>query len=386
MKGRVLSRTGKAAAAKRRGTKKRKTAQARSSAPVVARVIDADSHVLEPPEMWGEYLEPEFRERAPYFIKDEQGGEHLVTDGVVHDRIPYPEEGWTARRPGGFNPHERVKDMDLEGIDVQVLFPTQGLYIQAVKTPPLAAALCRAYNNWLADYCRAYPGRFVGIGAVPVHDVAEAVKEARRAITQLGMKGIFVRPNPMNGRTLENPTYDPLYAEIQELDATFCVHEATGNFPAAGADRYQNYFLRHLFSHALEQKIACSTIICGGVLERFPRLRVVFLESGVGWLPHWLERMDEHYEGLGYMVPWLKMSPSEYFRRQCFISADPDEKTIPYVVEAVGADHIVFGSDYPHFDMKFPGAVAAVRDRKELSAEARKKILYETPARLYKIS
>jgi predicted TIM-barrel fold metal-dependent hydrolase len=365
---------------------KSKGAQTRGNRSTVNRIIDADSHVLEPTDMWGQYLEPEFRDKAPYFIKDEQGGEHLVTDGVVHDRIPYPEEGWTARRPGGFNPHERVKDMDLEGIDVQVLFPTQGLFIQAVSSAALAAALCRAYNNWLADYCRAYPGRFVGIGAVPLHDVTEAVKEARRAVTQLGMKGIFVRPNPFNGRTLDDTLYDPLYGEIQELDVALCVHEATGNFPAAGADRYQNYLLRHLFSHALEQKIACSTIICGGVLERFPKLRVAFLESGVGWLPHWLERMDEHFKGLGYMVPWLKMPPSDYFRRQCFISADPDEKTIPYVVEAVGAEYIVFGSDYPHFDMKFPGAVAAVRDRKDLSQKAKKKILYDTPARLYQIN
>lgn len=363
-----------------------KDAQTRGRRSVVNRVIDADSHVLEPPDMWAHYLEPAFRDKAPYFIKDEQGGEHLVTDEVVHDRIPYPEEGWTARRPGGFNPHERVKDMDLEGIDVQVLFPTQGLFIQAVNSAALAAALSRAYNNWLADYCKAYPNRFVGIGAVPLHDIEEAVKETRRAVTQLGMKGIFVRPNPLNGRTLDDRLYDPLYAEIEELGVTLCVHEATGNFPAAGADRYQNYFLRHLFSHALEQKIACSTIICGGVLERFPKLRVVFLESGVGWLPHWLERMDEHFKGLGYMVPWLKMPPSDYFRRQCFVAADPDEKTIPYVVESVGADYIVFGSDYPHFDMKFPGAVAAVRDRKDLSTQAKKKILYETPARLYKIN
>jgi predicted TIM-barrel fold metal-dependent hydrolase len=361
------------------------TMRTQGKASIAMHVIDADSHVLEPLEMWNQYLDPEFRDQAPYFIKDEQGGEHLVTDGAVHDRIPYREEGWTARRAGGFNPHERVKDMDLEGIDVQVLFPTQGLFIQAVKSAGLAAALCRAYNNWLSDYCRTYPARFVGIGAVPLHDVEEARKEARHAIAQLGLKGIFVRPNPLNGRTLDDPAYDRLYAELQDLDATFCVHEATGNFPTAGADRYPNYFLRHLFSHALEQKIACSTLICGGVLERFPKLRVAFLESGVGWLPHWLERMDEHYKGLGYMVPWLKMLPSEYFRRQCFVSADPDEKTIPYVVETVGADHIVFGSDYPHFDMKFPGAVAALRDRDELSAEAKRKILCESPARLYKV-
>jgi predicted TIM-barrel fold metal-dependent hydrolase len=351
----------------------------------VTRVIDADSHVLEPRDMWTQYLEPQFRDQAPRFMKDAQGGERLVTEGVVHDRIPYREDTWSARRAGGFDPHERLQDMDLEGIEVQILFPSQGLFIHAFKSPSLAIALSRAYNNWLADYCKTSPRRLAGIAAVPLQDVSEAVKEARRAMTQLGMKGVFVRPNPLNGRTLDDPVYDPLYAEIQELDAVLCVHEGTGNFPAAGADRYRNYFIRHLFSHALEQQIACVALICGGVLERFPRLRLVFLESGVGWVPYWLERMDEHYEAIGDMIPWLKMPPSEYFRRQCFVSAEPDEKDLPYVAATIGADNLVFGSDYPHFDMKFPGAVAAVRDRAELSAEAKQKILCDTPARLYKV-
>lgn len=349
----------------------------------VTRVIDADTHVFEPLAMWAQYLEPRFREQAPHFIKDAQGGEHLVTEGMVHDRIPYREETWSARRAGGFDPHERVKDMDVEGTDIQVLFPTQGLYFHAIKTPSLAAAICRAYNNWLADFCKPYPSRLYGIAAIPLQDVTEAVREARRAVTELGMKGVFVRPNPLNGRTVDDPVYDPLYAEIQELDVALCVHEGTGNLPAAGADRYQNYFLRHLFSHALEQTIACAALICGGVLERFPRLRVVFLESGVGWLPYWLERMDAHYEGLGYMVPWLTMPPSEYFRRQCFISAEPDEQTLPYVVERVGADRLVFGTDYPHFDTKFPGAVAELRGRPDLSPEAKQQIMWENPAQLY---
>jgi predicted TIM-barrel fold metal-dependent hydrolase len=351
----------------------------------VTRVIDADAHVLEPREMWTQYLEPRFRDQAPRFIRDEQGGERLVTEGVVHDRIPYREHTWMARRAGGFDPHARIADMDLEGIDVQILFPSQGLFIHAVKNPALAAALCRAYNDWLADYCRAYPTRLVGIAAVPLQDVDAAVREARRAIGQLGMKGVVVRPNPLAGRTLDDAAYDPLYAELQELDAALCVHEGTGNFPAAGADRYRNYLLRHLLSHALEQQIACVALICGGVLERFPRLRAVFLEAGVGWVPYWLERMDEHYEGLGDLVPWLKMPPSEYFRRQCFVSAEPDEKALPYVAETVGADHLMFGSDYPHFDMKFPGAVAAVRDRPELSPAAKQKILCDTPARAYRL-
>jgi len=137
-------------------------------------------------------------------------------------------------------------------------------------------------------------------------------------------------------------------------------------------------------SHAMEQQIACMTLILGGVLERFPRLRVAFLEAGGGWLPYWLERMDHHHERLGWILPGCKLKPSEYFRRQCMISVDPDEKTIPVVAEMVGDDYIMWASDYPHFDCTFPGAVAEVREAK-VPAATMTKLLGANAARFYGI-
>jgi predicted TIM-barrel fold metal-dependent hydrolase len=141
-------------------------------------------------------------------------------------------------------------------------------------------------------------------------------------------------------------------------------------------------FLTHMISHPFEQMLAALSIIAGGVLERFPRLRVAFLESGCGWLPFWLHRMDEHYERRAHEVPWLTMRPSDYFRRQCIISCDPDEVTIPAVVDYIGEDHVCWASDYPHWDAIFPGAVAELRKHLNgLSEAAHEKILGDNARR-----
>ena len=162
------------------------------------------------------------------------------------------------------------------------------------------------------------------------------------------------------------------------------VHEGSGAYlPTAGADRFPGqWFFTHTISHPFEQMLASLSFICKGVLERFPQLKVVFLESGAGWLPYWLWRMDEHFEKLPFQVPWLKMKPSEYFRRQCYISCEPDEDNLGAIVQAVGEDRILFASDYPHWDSTFPGAPKAILDRTDIGPEAKKKILGENALRL----
>jgi predicted TIM-barrel fold metal-dependent hydrolase len=138
----------------------------------------------------------------------------------------------------------------------------------------------------------------------------------------------------------------------------------------------------HMVSHPFEQMLACLSLICKGVLERFPQLQVVFLESGVGWLPYWLWRMDEYREILPFQVPWLKKKPSEYFRRQCYISCESHEDNLGATIQAVGEDRILFASDYPHWDATFPGATKAILGRTDISPEAKKKIMGENTQRL----
>lgn len=369
------------------------------------RVIDADGHVVEPRNMFVEYIEPKFRERAPRIVKDELGFERVCIDGEVlgggrrtpvtlgaglipggfADPTKRETHPYDQAHPGGFDPHARMKDMDMDGIDVAVLYPTVGLFLGGVKDPQLAAACSRAYNNWLADYCKPYPDRLVGIAAVPLQDVDEAVKEMRRAVSQLNMKGVFIRPNPYNNRQLNDPAYDPFWAAAQELNCPIGVHEGTTlNMPTVASDRYRDGYRLHMISHAFEEELACMDVVAGGVLEKFPKLKVAFLESGGGWICHWLDRLDSHYEKLGFLAPWLKMKPSEYFKRQCCISFDPDEHTLKTTVEILGPDNIVWASDYPHFDCTFPGVVKELEEGLAgLPEEAKRKVMGENAARLY---
>jgi predicted TIM-barrel fold metal-dependent hydrolase len=268
-----------------------------------------------------------------------------------------------------------------------MLFPSAGLYLPSVEEKAYAAALCRAYNNWLYDYCSADRERLMGVGVIPVQEIQLAVEEARRAIVELKFKGIFVRPNPIKGRMIDDPYYDPLYATVQELGVPLMIHEGSGAYlPTAGVDRFPGqWFFTHTVSHPFEQMLASLSLICKGTLERHPELQVVFLEAGAGWLPYWLWRLDEHHEILPFQVPWLKRTPSEYFRRQCYISCEPDETRLGEVVEAIGADRVLFASDYPHWDAKLSGSPQAVIDRSDLSPEAKKKIMGENAARLLRL-
>jgi predicted TIM-barrel fold metal-dependent hydrolase len=345
-------------------------------------VVDADGHILEPADLWERYMEErDLLPLAPRFFIDDKGVQQFMMEGRVLPRGVLgmggrnagkpvgPEtylQRWEEQAPGGFDPHRRAADLDLDGVDVAVLFPTVGLRFCGIQNPHLAGAVCRAYNNWLADFCKAVPERLVGVATVPFQAPDLAIAEMRRATEKLGFKAAFIRPNPLQGRNLDHPAWYPFWEAAQDLGCPVAIHEGglMRSIPTVGADRFDNLVFRHMLGHAMEQQIACMTMILGGVLARFPRLRVVFLESGIGWLPYWLERMEHHRERLGWLVPDCKRRPTEYFLEQCFISADPDEKTIPMVAELVGDDNLMWASDYPHFDCTFPGAVAEVREAK----------------------
>jgi predicted TIM-barrel fold metal-dependent hydrolase len=356
------------------------------------RIIDIDGHVREADDLWEHYLEPPFRTRAPKSERVANGQLLFVLEGQRHHRRP--DESPFRIKPDGSpvnenrhlatEPKQRLKDMNGDGIERGMLFPSAGLYLPSVEEEAYAIALCRAYNNWLYDYCGADRRRLMGVGVIPVQDIKAAVEETRRVIVELKFKGVFVRPNPIKGRTLDDPYYDPLYKALQELGVPLMVHEGSGAYlPTAGADRFPGqWFFTHTVSHPLEQMLASLSLICKGTLERHPDLQVVFLEAGAGWLPYWLWRMDEHYEILSFQVPWLKMRPSDYFRRQCFVSFEPDETRLGEVIETIGADRVVFASDYPHWDAQLSGAPRKIIERSDLSTDTKKKIMGENAARL----
>lgn len=276
-------------------------------------IVDADGHIVEPHVVWDEYTEPEYRDRVIQVRRSSEGTDEFWINGerrrgvggsVAASMIPGgfldPERARTATWDdilmGSWEPHERIKVMDAERIDLAVLYPSLWLVYGDFTDPRVAVAACRAYNNWLGDFCSEDPDRLKGIAMVPVQDVAAAGAELARTAEEFGFVGAFLRPNPVDGRTLSDPYYGPLYQAASELRLPVLIHEgATTVLPEVGRGRISS-FGRHIVAHPLEQMLACLSFCGDGVLERFPELKVGFMESGCGWLPYWLERMDEHWE------------------------------------------------------------------------------------------
>lgn len=352
------------------------------------KIIDADSHVYEPHSLWKTYLEPAFHHLAPTTDLKIQGesvmnksSQMLIDEGVKQVKRSHP-----LSFAQEFNPESQVQAMYRMGVDIAFIYPTHFSWISGVDTmpSPQVGAYVRAYNNWLRDFCSYNPAILKGVGVVNLHAPEEMVTESRR-IADFGWKAVYLRPNPVKGRLLSDPAYEPFWTECEKLDIAVSLHETThSRVPSAGADRFHSRFALHACSHPMEQMMALLALIEGGVLERHPQLRVGFLESGCGWLPYWLWRLDREYEDLQWEVgDRVKMKPSDYFRRQCFIAVEPSETYLPKLLEELGADNLIFGSDYPHMDHK-PDVVAdMVALEGRLSRKVLQKILWENPRRFY---
>lgn len=355
-------------------------------------VIDADGHVMETEATFAS-LDARHEAWRPRWVMDPDGVKRVLMEGRLYHKPRGPGRGAPegvgslnkkGLHNGGVDPHGRLKDMDIEGIDVAVVYPSLGLAVGGLEEASFATAFCRAYNDWTGDYCNADPGRLKRVALVALQDVGEAVKELRRCVGQLGMVGVMI-PTNVQGRNLSRREFDPFYAAAQELGVPIGIHTAGAmHTRACGADRFDLFPLVRSAAFPFEGMIAVASFLCEGIFERFPRLKVAFLEAGVGWLPWWLERLDEHYELRGNEMPEMKMSASEYVQaRACYFSCDPDESVLPLAVEVVGEDRIFYASDYPHWDARYPESVSIIRNRTDLSESAKNKILGENAGRFY---
>jgi predicted TIM-barrel fold metal-dependent hydrolase len=392
-------------------------------------VIDCDGHILEPPDLWETYLEPAYRARALRIRVGEDGYEYLEIDG---QRSTIARQGQLATLGGmgkrveearalreqamrgevapdsvrGVRPatsetylggaafgtmvmKERVQLLDREGMARAILYPTLGLLWEAeLFDPELSSAYCRAYNRWIADFCRDSGGRLVPIAHLSLGDPAEAARELERAVKD-GCRGAFVCPFTITRVPHGDPRHDAVFAAAQDLDVPLAIHPTFEPVAFNVHHRFDRFgwavWYFNLFAGQGVQQ-AFATLFQFGVFERFPRLRVVVLESQAGWIGYFLDRADATFAGtmLGATVR-LKEKPSFYFRRQCFISADPDERTIAAMMPHVGEDKFFWASDYPHPD--HPGAyLDELREMvKPMTDTGRRGILGENVARAYRL-
>ena len=320
-------------------------------------------------------MDPAFRERAPRIIIDTDGKERLLVEGpgarqprrasassgasapgraVVADATMKYVEG----RPGGFDPHARIPDMDLDGIDAAFLYPSVGLFAGAIQEPGLAAAMCRAYNRWLADYCRPYPDRLFGVAMLPMQSIDLAIEEMRYARKELGMRAGFLRPNPYNGRMLHHPDYAPFWSEVQELDIAIGLHEgASGGMPQVGVDRFEDArgAAHHLAHHGDDARRD----------ERDLGRRVRALPARAHRLPGVGRRVDRAVarpDGPALRRPGLqRLGPQHAARASCSSATAGSRSSRSRAASSVLADYIgphkiLWATDYPHPDGFFPGA------------------------------
>ena len=365
------------------------------------KILDSDMHIMEPPDLWERYIDQKFKARAP----------RGVTSGNVRDlRMVYPDgRDWArtttrqndsarghnfernqivyrADAARGWTPEVQLDAMDIEGIDVAVLYPTRGL--RALVVPDMdadfAAAIARAYNNWLCDFCKKQPQRLIGAGMISPYDMNDAVAEARRCAEELGFRAVFLRANPLMQHQWHDSYYEPLWHALEDLNLALGFHESTGTGKQQIGERLEpNLMLRRVYAQPMEQMLALGSFCAGGVLARHPRLRVAFLEANCSWLPWLLWRLDEGWEREGDIwAPDVKVAPSEYFKRQCAVSAEPDEATITHVIEYTGGKNVVFSTDYPHGDSKYPKAVDHFLNL-PISETNKKNILWDNCAAYY---
>ena len=344
-------------------------------------VIDADGHGGEfadwrdnVPAKWQPRL-AEYRDHvAKHYSKLLLPGGGLARKGDKFDS-----------RPGMTDPTERLKDMDLEGIDVTVNFPGGAGEEWAMLDPEFAAVLCRAMNDAKAAFNKHAPNRLKAIAKLPMIDPPAAAAELRRAVTELGLVGM-VCPQHIRDKNLSDPSFDVVWAEAERLKATVCIHgggQAPDQYPI-GVDRYHTRLEVHALTHPMGNMLALMSLIVGGVIHRFPKLHVGFMESGCGWLPFWLERLDEHYELMSEQAPAIDRKPSEYFMEgNCFISCEPDEQMLKQVVELMGDRKIVYASDYYHWDCRFPDSARLIVERTDISDANKRRILSENARELY---
>ena len=307
-----------------------------------------------------------------------------VRDLLTPGKISYRD----GLEPGAIDPHQRIKVLDAEGIDVSVLYPTLGLAWEA-ECPDykLAAAYCRVYNDWIIDFCKSHPDRLIPIAHISVSDVGEGARELDR-LAKLGVRGAFISGWPINGVPYGHQSYDPFWVVAQETDLPVSLHIAasprhvhdnlyTGGLPE---NTWWNFV-----TLASDTHIGFASLFKGAVFDRFPRLKIVVLETGAGFMPYWLDRMDEFYEKFGFATG-MKRKPSDYFYERCWLSVEPDENLAVQTIKALGADRFVWGADYPHSDGLY-GAVKVLRENiASLPEEDQRKVLGENASKLYALS
>jgi aminocarboxymuconate-semialdehyde decarboxylase len=304
---------------------------------------------------------------TPKVIHDARGKEYLLIDGEVTGPI-------TKQL---YNIKVRITDMNAEGVDLQVLSVVPFTFFYNLDAK-LASTIARAQNSAISSLTKKYEGRFIGLATVPLQDTDVAVEELEYAVVNLGLRGVEIGTNFM-GKNLDSFELWPFYEKVQELDVPILVHPLN----PAGAERMQKYYLTNLIGFPLETALAIASLILGGVLERFPKLKFCFVHAG-GFMPYQIGRLDHGYKVRSEPKANISKPPSEYIKTMFFDTTAHCEQALKYLITVVGCGNVLMGSDYP-YDMGDPHPVSTVSNLTWLPARDKERILGENAAKIFKI-
>jgi predicted TIM-barrel fold metal-dependent hydrolase len=363
---------------------------------VGTRVFSADSHVLEPPDLWTTRMQVKFRDRAPHLVHEANGqtGDFLVCEPLRPFNpgslgcagIP-PEEhekffrgGYAVCRPGSWDPVERVKDMDFDGVDAEIFYCGYGMSLFSHPDDEFQRDAHRAYNDWAAEYASYAPKRLFAVANISMTDPEKDLEELHR-IKRLGFRGIFISNDPLPERRYDNPLWEPFWTAVEEYDLPVNIHILTRQGgPQVGANMIVDGVVLPVPAFR-----TIAEMITGCVLERHPNLKIISVENDIGWMPNYLKRLEWYSWRFGPRFPQLKRNAAEYWRRQVYATFQDDEPGIR-CRDMIGVDKLMWGSDYPHFDSTFPKSREAIaRNFAGVPEEEQRLILGENMRRVYNL-
>jgi predicted TIM-barrel fold metal-dependent hydrolase len=356
-------------------------------------LISADSHVVEPSDLWVTRLPAAMRDRAPNFknaLASRGGRPPLNLQDPDHEVVKISAESKPLSyedRRAGRDPLERVKAMAVDGVSAEVLYPSVGGRLFHLQDAALQEACFRVYNDWLIEYCKAAPDRLFGIMTISTYDVDHAIEELTRCKKE-GLRGAAIWQYPPRELSFTSDHYERFWAAAQDLGIPVSLHISTGHGPTKdfrtlhGIESYRC----SINGRAQEVTDALLDIILSGVLERFPKLKVVVVENEIGWIPFWLGQCDKYFERHRMIEPLaITKRPSEYFYRQIYATFFNDEVG-GRLLSWWGVDNCMWSSDYPHSNTTWPDSRRVVaRDMGHLPAAARAKLVRTNAAQLYKL-
>jgi predicted TIM-barrel fold metal-dependent hydrolase len=371
------------------------------------RVISADSHMMEPAELWTERLDRKFSDRAPHVVKTDHG--YLFTAPGV---FPFPvaggfglgrsgkelgdhfrSHGYEAARPSGWDPVERLKDQDIDGVEAEVLYTTLGMSLFGLADAELQQACFSVYNDWLAEFCAHDRRRLHGVALISLADIGAGTAELERC-AGAGLKGGMIYGSAPPDRPFLSPDYDLFWAAAQDLEMPLSLHVFTRGArapqPAAEGPRLSEYmnFSRAYVRGIHEVQDSLADIIQSGVLERFARLKIVSAENDTGWLPHFIYRLDHVFEKFGAFsntAQPLTMKPGDYVRRQLWATFQ-DDPVGPALYQVFGENNFMWASDFPHTDSTWPHSRQVIEASFQLVPETiTRKIVFDNANQLYRM-